>query len=228
MKHLIILVLTILSFTSCAQQANYSNWKEEAKSNIRLLPKYGNAIKTKEQKAADEELIRSYLKQEGTHRKASELLVKLGFDYLYKSDIKTAMYRFNQAWLLDPKNENAFWGFAAIYFTFGDFDAALKQHEEGLLLNPASSNILTDKATVYLTRHYSSSKKEDLDLAIQLFKQSYAITPTNQNTLFKLSVAYFVSQDCANAWKYYNECKKLGGDPITAEYTDALNKNCKK
>lgn len=228
MKYITTFILLFITVLTSAQQITYSNWKEEAKTEIRLLPKYGNTVKTKEQKESDQELIRTYLKQAGTKRKASELLVELGFDYLYKQDLKTAMYRFNQAWLLDPTNENVFWGFGAIYFSFGDFERATYQYDEGLKLNANSSNILTDKATVYMTRFMKSHGEKDFALAINNFKKSYSIDPKNQNTLFKMSACYFVKKDCDNAWKYYNECKKLGGQPITKEYTEALKQGCKK
>ncbi|MFD2162486.1 tetratricopeptide repeat protein [Paradesertivirga mongoliensis] len=228
MKYNITFILLFITTLAFGQQITYSGWKEEAKTEIRLLPKYGNAIKTKEQKASDQELIQTYLKQAGTNRKASELLVKLGFDYLYKQDLKTAMYRFNQAWLLDPTNENVFWGFGAIYFSFGDFESGMYQYDEGLKLNPNSSNILTDKATVYMTRFMKSNSDKDFNLAINHFKKSYSIDSKNQNTLFKMSACYFVKKDCDNAWKYYNECKELGGRPITKEYTEALTRSCKR
>jgi Flp pilus assembly protein TadD len=146
MKYTIILIFLLISTLTFGQQIIYSNWKKEAKTEIRLLPKYGNAVKTKEQKTSDQELIKAYVEKAGTNRKASELLIKQGFDYLYKQDLKTAMYRFNQAWLLDPTNADVFWGFGAIYFSFGDFESTMLQYDEGLKLNANSSNILTDKA----------------------------------------------------------------------------------
>jgi len=228
MKHIITIILLLISTISIGQQISYEAWKAEAENNIRLLPKYGNIPKTKEQNDADQELIKTYTAQEGTRLKASELLVKLGFDYLYKRDLKTAMYRFNQAWLLDPENPNVFWGFGAVYFSFGDFQNAIKQYDEGLKLNDNSSNILTDKASIYFTKYMNSQDEKDYNSAIALFKKSYFIDPKNQNTLFKTSACYFVKKDCNNAWKYYNECKQLGGKPITKEYTEALIQGCKK
>ena len=204
----------------------YEEWKDEAKLNIRLFPKFGGAVKNEEQKKADQELIETYTKQQGTRHKGSEVLVKLGFDYFYKGDLRTAMYRFNQAWLLDPKNENAFWGFASIYFNFGDLDNAMKQLNEGLELNPRSSNILTDKGTIHFALFQPHHDQKELSAAADLFRQSYAIDPKNQNTLFKLSVVYFIKNDCNNALKYYKECKALGGKPLTQEYIQAIEKSC--
>jgi Tfp pilus assembly protein PilF len=227
MKYILTIIILFSTNVIFGQQITYSDWKKEAKTEIRLLPKYGNAVKTKEQKEADHEFIKTCLDQAGTSRKASDLIVKRGFDYLYKHDLRTAMYRFNQAWLLDPTNENVFWGFGAIYISFGDFESGIYQYDEGLKLNAKSSNILTDKATAYMTRYMKSHSDKDFNLAINNFKQSYSIDPKNQNTLFKMSACYFEKGDCDNAWKYYNECKALGGRPITKEYTEALIKGCK-
>lgn len=202
----------------------YEEWKEEAKSDIRLSPKFGNAVKDENQKEADEDLIKKYIKQKGTREKGSEVLVNLGFKYLYNGDPKTAMYRFNQAWLLDPKNENAFWGFAVVYYNFGDFENSMKQLNEGLELNPKSSNILTDKATIHIVFFQEHNDQKELATALDLFTQSYAIDPKNQNTLFKLSVFYFMKKDYPNALKYYNECKALGGKPLTKEYIQEIEK----
>jgi tetratricopeptide (TPR) repeat protein len=138
------------------------------------------------------------------------------------------MYRFNQAWLLNPKNENAYWGFGAIYFMFNDFDRAMGQYTKGLSINPSSANILTDKATIYLTRFQAAGDKIALDSATSIFTKSYNIDSKNQNTLFKLSACFFIAGDCSNALKYFQECKALGGRPVTAEYTEAIGKKCGK
>lgn len=228
MKQLTSIVTLLISFVAFGQQMTYTEWQSEAITNIRLQPKYGNAQKTPAQIKADNELIADYLAQTGTRYKGSELLVKLGFDYLYKGDLKTAMYRFNQAWLLDPKNANVFWGFGAIYFTFQDFAIALQQYEEGLLLNAQNSNIITDQASIYLANFQVNNVTGDLATAINLFEKSLRIDSKNQNTLFKLSACYYLKNDCKNALKYYKECEKLGGKPITTEYTNALNQLCKK
>jgi len=228
MKYTLTFIAILVSQLCIAQQMSYQEWKEQAKTEIRLLPEYGHVSKTKEQIAFDNELIQGELKQEGTHRKASDHLITLGFNNLYSGDLRTAMYRFNQAWLLDPKNENDYWGFASIYFSFNDYDEALNQLEKGLAINPNSANILTDKATIYTAFYYTKHNNEYLDKAISIFNRSYKIDPSNQNTLFKLSVAYYYKKDCVSAFKFHDECKKLGGQPITPDYTDALKKMCGK
>jgi tetratricopeptide (TPR) repeat protein len=227
MKYIAFIVVLLISIPAFSQQISYTDWKKEAETQINLQPEYGNIPKSKEQIEEDRQFIETVLKQDTTHRKGSEHLVKLGFTYLYRGDMETAMRRFNQAWLLDPKNENAYWGYAVVYFAFNDLKEASKQLDKGLLLNPQSSNILTDKATIYMTDYMNSHNVDNLNEAIEVFNQSYKIDPSNQNTLFKLSAAYFYKKDCSNAWKYYNECMKLGGQPVTKEYSEALKAQCK-
>jgi hypothetical protein len=66
-----------------------------------------------------------------------------------------------------------------------------------------------------------------LDSAINYMSRSYRIDSKDQNTTFKLSVCYFRKKDCENAWKYYDECRLLGGQPITENYLKALTEQCK-
>jgi len=230
MKYLIILIATLSWGQSFGQQTSYLEWQEEAKTNIRLVPEYGNVQKTKEQIADDNELIKTSLKIDTTHRKASDHFVRLGFTYLSRGDLRTAMYRFNQAWLLDPKNENVYWGFGAIYGMFNDYPTAIVEYDKGLVLNPNGSVILTDKATLYVVgfQHDPNHDQNKLNTAIDLLKKSYSINANDQNTVFKLSVCFFLNKDCSNAWKFYDECEKLGGRPITPEFTDALKRMCNK
>lgn len=119
------------------------------------------------------------------------------------------------------------WGFGAVYHYLEDYESAVEQYDEGLRIYPKNSNIITDKATVYLGGYYTNKDSLKLKKAIVLFEQSYGLDAKNQNTLFKLSVCYFLSNDCKKAKKYYNECMDLGGKPVTQEYTKALNEKCK-
>ncbi|RFZ84923.1 hypothetical protein DYU05_04775 [Mucilaginibacter terrenus] len=229
MKRYLTLLFCLMCFVSYAQKINYINWKTEASNDIRLQPEYGHAVKTKEQIAADDELIATVLKQDRTRRKGSDHLINLEFKYLYNSDMRTAMSRFNQAYLLDPKNENVYWGYGAVYVMFGDKEEAIRQYDKGLSINPNSAVILTDKATIYFAEFQQEQGKfpEKLEKALTLLNASYKVDPKNLNTLYKLSICYFLIQDCANAWKYYKDCQALGGTPISPDFTTALKRQCK-
>ena len=55
-------------------------------------------------------------------------------------------------------------------FMFQEYEAAMVQYNEGLKLNPKSSNILTDMASIYLSKYQNSNNNGDLSKAIALFK----------------------------------------------------------
>ncbi|WP_426291857.1 tetratricopeptide repeat protein [Dyadobacter endophyticus] len=226
MRFVFTAIFICISCVSFAQKMSYEEWIKEAQENIRLLPKYGNRPKSKGQLAADDQLIEQYTRQEGSRSSASELLIRIGFEYLNKGEIRIAMYRFNQAWLLDPENENVFWGWGAIYLTFNDTSKALEQYDEGLSKNPENPNILTGKATIFLNRYYDNRDETFLSSAISLYSKSYSIDSVNQNTSYKLSIAHFLAKDCVNALKFYNICVDLGGVPIQKEYTEELLRTC--
>ena len=103
MKHALLILLLCIALCACSSgqakkssspvesitplaKNSYEEWNEEAKEDIRLYPKFGNAVKTVDQKKADQLLIDDYAQEQGSRHKASELLVKLGFDYFYKGE----------------------------------------------------------------------------------------------------------------------------------------------
>jgi Tfp pilus assembly protein PilF len=226
------IIITLYTGMAFGQQMTLDQWNEQAKTDIRLLPKYGYAAKTEDQKKADQDFIEMVLKQDTTNRKASDHLVRLGFQYLYK-DIKKAMSRFNQAYLLDSTNTDIFWGYAGVYMTLGDFPKARQQYAAGLAIDANNTHLLTDYGTYFLAQYYAlqpideKSALKHLDSAINYMTKSYQIDNKDQNTTFKLSICYYQKKDCQKAWRYYTECVSLGGQPITEEFTKALKEQCK-
>lgn len=233
MKQGLIIALILLSAAGFGQGISIRQWNEEAKTNIRLLPKYGHIAKTEAQREADKEFIATALQQDSTRRKASDHLVQLGFKYLY-GDIKTAMYRFNQAYLLDSTNTDIYWGFGGVYLTLGDYARAAEQYQEGLRIDPRNTHLLTDYGTYFMAQYYGlqpvdpKSASANLDSALLYMNRSYQLDASDPNTAFKLSACYFNKGDCDKAWTYYDACQALGGQPITEAYTKDLKKACKR
>lgn len=211
MKNSLTILMFLFSLSTFAQQLSISQWDEEAKTNKRLLPKYGYQAKSEGEKQADQELIKSVLEKDSTNRKASDHLISLGFKYLYK-DIKTAMYRFNQAYLLDSTNSDIYWGFGGVYLTLGDYARAEKQYLAGLAIDPKNTHLLTDYGTYFMAQFYELQAVEEkdalrnLDSAIVYMKRSYDLNPKDPNTTYKLSICYWNKGDCDNAWRFYDEC----------------------
>ena len=233
MKLVLILTLLFLALPMFGQQTTLEQWNEEARTTMRLLPRYGHVQKTEAQRESDRQFIETMLKQDTTHRRASNHLIELGFKYLNR-DIKTAMYRFNQAYLLDSTNTDIYWGYGAVYMVLGDYVRAAHQYIEGVALDPNNTHLLTDYGTYHMVQYNGLQTQDEtkaaanLDSAISYLLKSFSLNPKNQNTSFKLSICYYNKKDCENAWKYYDICKELGGQPITEEYSVEIKKTCEK
>ena len=237
MKYISTFLIILFSLTAFGQQIALKEWNEQAKTNMRMLPKYGDQQKTKQQKESDKNFIQEVIQQDkfkGDRLAASNHMIALGFNYLYRGDLKTAMYRFNQAYLLDSTNTDIYWGYGAVYTTLTDYGNAKLQYENGLLLQSKNTHLLTDYGTLFMAQYYQHQAVDELnaqvnlDSALYYLSKSYQIDNQDQNTLYKLSICYLIKGNCNNAWKYYDECMALGGQPIDEEYTQELNNNCKR
>ena len=75
---------------------------------------------------------------------AADSAARLGWNFFYAGDCATAIKRFNQAWLLDPDNQLALWGFGAISLDRGEFDAATTYLEMAIQNGPENSKLRSD------------------------------------------------------------------------------------
>ncbi len=226
MKKLNLILLFIIPVTIYGQQITYEEWEKEALTNKRLLPKYGDIPKSEGELKADNEFLKTAIKLDTTAEKAAAHMIDLGFKYLYK-DTKKAMYRFNQAYLLDSMNSDIYWGYGAIYFMHNKLELAREQYKIGLEIDPENSRILTDYGTTYMSEYFATQNTSLLDRAISMMSRSYVKDPTNQNTSYKLSSCFLMRNDCENAKKFYEACMSYGGDPVTKEFKAEINKRCK-
>ena len=235
MKTLIALLFILISTHSAIGQPGlykdgFEEWEKESLSNKRLLPRYGHLPRTEEETSADSAFVKKImaLPQFKTPREASNHLIKLGFQYYNRDDLKTAMSRFNQAYLLDSTNSDDYWGYGAIYMRFGMLGLAADQYEAGLKIDSTNTNLLTDYATMRLAQYYRLDYEEGLDTAIIFLHKSYAIDPKNVNTVYKLAICYWNKKKCNEAWKYYDETVALGGQVITEEFKKDMQKRCNR
>ena len=233
MRIIIITIFIITAYTASGQKNNpintYEDLQKEAKDNIRLLPRYGYQHKTIDQINADNEFIQ-YIRELPdftTMRAMSDSLVNLGFKYFYRGDLRTAMYRFNQAYLLDSTNSADYWGYGSVYFKLKQYDLATAQYKKGLAIDSLNDKIWTDLATIYLVKLNEFQDNRYLDTAIQFLNTAYKINPTNINATYKLSTAYYRKGSCKLAILYLKETQELGGAPIVKAYTEAVQEHCK-
>lgn len=108
----------------------------KAEYPINELAMYGHRKKTPAQLRADEQYIAAMTVAGASRAEAAERAAKLGWNTYYAGDCAKAMRRFNQAWLLDPENQLALWGFAVIALERDNIDDAIQYFEAALKSGP--------------------------------------------------------------------------------------------
>jgi hypothetical protein len=77
-------------------------------------PMYGEVSKNDEYKKADDDFRKECLEQFKTIDSSVFIQIDRGWKYFYDNELKTAMKRFNQAWILNPEFPDSYFGFAAL------------------------------------------------------------------------------------------------------------------
>ncbi|MET0500660.1 MAG: hypothetical protein ABW172_03965, partial [Candidatus Binatia bacterium] len=107
------------------------SWAGAQSDPTEKLPMFGQPgiARPDSLKKADEAFIRDATFRFGSRPAGSRALAEQGWASLRKGALDIAMRRFNEAWLLNPKNYQAFWGFGAVLSEQGKLAAAIEQLE---------------------------------------------------------------------------------------------------
>ena len=121
------------SLVGCATNQPTAN-----RTPIDQVPMYGNMDRSSipELKAADEAFIAGITKEYGSREQASKQVAMNGFIYSRQGQWDIGIKRFNQAWLLDPNNYEAYYGFSMFFVQQNKFCEAMAMIEKALSLNP--------------------------------------------------------------------------------------------
>jgi predicted Zn-dependent protease len=147
---------------------------------------YGGVFKSSSMRLADEEFRAAELKQFRTPRAASEHSAAVGWGALQRGDLRTAIKRFNQCWLLDETNPTCFWGFGLFEAQSSRIDQALEHLQKAQsLMSAPPVDFQVDLATAYAQKAGESAKDPALaarfmEQANAMFERAAAAEPDNQ------------------------------------------------
>lgn len=232
MRMFVLTVLSLVTGLGQAQHLTYTEWQQQAFSDMRLMPKYGNRPKNAKMLASDSALVAQTLAAIPDRHQAADHLVGLGFGLLREGNLIHAMYRFNQGWLLEPKNPSVHRGFGAFFMALDRTDEAARHYSEGLAIDSTDSRLMTDLSAAFLAGEYNlrdtEPEKADQLLrgSIGLLERALRYDPKSAEAHFKLCVAHMRKGDCAEARRYRDACKELDGQRISPEFDASLNAKC--
>ena len=110
---------------------------QKDRTPIDQVPMYGGMDRQSvpELKKGDEEFIAKVSSAFGGRENAAKRWVVQAFAFYNHDELDMAMRRFNQAWLLDPKNPEVYWGFGAVLhdrgLAFGAYDMEMCAYKLG-------------------------------------------------------------------------------------------------
>jgi Tfp pilus assembly protein PilF len=204
-------VVIFLALTGGALAASYP---------LNEQPMFARQSKTPAEQAADQKFFDSVAKLGYSRPQGSDKSVQLGWQYFFsKHDIATAMKRFNQAWLLDPDNGDAFHGFALLVMA-RDNDAAQADalFQQGLAKPRQSPGIYLDYGRFLLT------VKRPAD-AIAPLRHAVAVPDMGPDAEALLTLALYESGDVAAACAEKAKVQD-GAQPVIRDQARNL-KECK-
>lgn len=163
---------------------------------------YGEGEKTLCMKQADAEFLEAIRKQGLSREEGSRQVVKLAWSYWAKGDLATAMSRFNQAWLLNPENGNAYHGFALISSARGGSPDAVER-----LFQMAVSKPEVDPV-VFVDYGRFLWTQEELEKSLAQLNKALQLSATARNARSNIAFVYYLKGDFASACEWATKAKK--------------------
>jgi tetratricopeptide (TPR) repeat protein len=225
-----IALLSIFCLVPCGCGRN------EIETPTNELPMYGGIPRSAQEKAADDAFI-AEMDRLGSRETAIDKMLQFGQEAYRKGDFKTAMMRFNQAWLLDPNNAAVFFNFAIVMDSSGKLDEAIKFYRKSLELRPEEANTMCNLATVLakkakgeMENATEASKKEkvrkDYNDALMLYANADQVATNDFDKgmiNYQWAIALFVDKNYAEAWKKVKISRKYNAKLIEPAFIKELS-----
>lgn len=180
----------------------------------RLRPLFGGLTPAQATQVIGENQLKAIAASFASPAEASTFFATKGFEYLSENQPDTATYRFNLAWLLDPKNADAYRGLGIVASAQPTPDAAIALLSTGLGLAPTSSLMLSDLGSSYLTRYSQTKKKKDLATGFDLLQRATAADATNAVAWQQLARGFFYQEKYADAWAAVHKGQALSTNSL--------------
>jgi tetratricopeptide (TPR) repeat protein len=173
---------------------------------------YGEVEKSKEHKQLDEEFKKDCIEKFKTIDSSVYVHVDLAWRYFYRNDLKTAMKRFNQAWLLNPDFPDSYFGFGALLEMQQNKTEALRFYRMGL-----AKDMKNERAEICYTRIAECKEQlNDIEGTIEAYTKISELNQLNSFAFKKIGYLQMQTNNPEAAITAYGKAIKLDGrDPTT-------------
>ena len=198
------------------------------------LPMFGQPKinRSDDLKKSDEAFIRDSTLRFGTRQAGSNTLAAQGWVAARAGQDDVAMRRFNQAWLLNPKNYSVFWGFGAVLSAKGKLSEALEYLETAReLVNDPKQRValLSDLGAVhsaYATRlpgDRQLERAQQFVLANNRFSESLENDPSFAQSWREWAISLYDQERYSEAWIRVKKARELNAEPFPPEFLNKLS-----
>jgi tetratricopeptide (TPR) repeat protein len=198
------------------------------------LPMFGQPKITRPDnlKKADEGFIRDMTLRFGNRPAASNALADQGWTALRSGQTDPAMLRFNQAWLVNPKNFRVFWGFGAVQSQRGKLSEAIELLETAreLLDDPTQRvALLCDLGTLHseyaahLPRDRELERAQHFVLANSRFSESLENNPKYAASWREWAISLYAQERYSEAWIRVKQAQDLRAEAFPPDFLKKLS-----
>jgi len=207
----------------------------QEKETLEMLPRYGapEVVRDSYLASEDTQFKRIQLQRfKGDARAASQYFSNKASEYLRYGQIQQAMAAFNRAWLLDPQNATAFWGFGQVLVLQDKLLSAIEHLQKAQALGvdkyqmPA---LLVDLGIAYSIQaerlaNTDNAQSERLFLnANHSFKKSSRLAPRYAEVWRRWSYSLYRERRYDEAWDAVKHARGLGAKPLPPSFLKALS-----
>lgn len=182
------------------------------------IPMYGDPDRPNKLNARDRAFIASIEKAGKSRRDVSQEVMRTGWDFLQKGDLKSAIKHFNQAWLIDQENPNVYHGFALISVVR---DNAVADAEKFFRIALAKPGINVNAYVDYGRLLWIVGR---LDESLVQLRKALDISPTAHNARANMAMVYYKKSEYAKACELARGARE--NNDIIA--TDFLEEMCRR
>lgn len=193
-----------------------------------------------EEKRIHDDFIREIDRSASDRKSAARKAIRRAWEFYEGGDPKTAMKRFNQAWLLDPNDAEVFLGFASLMSEKGQTEESIRFNRKALSLNPRYEMAMTNLARGYIRKamklgaiavapgppgkEYFDCLNEAEDLLAVASRISVSDDKELSYVYYKWAVVLAMRNDFRGAWGKVR-LSRMHGNAVEQGFVDPLSRD---
>lgn len=194
-------------------------------TRIDNVPMYGQPEVTRPDslKKADRDFINEASSGFGSREEASKAWWAQGEKFMQEGNLDYAMRRYNQSWLLNPRNYQPYWGFARVMLENRKVDEAIKYLEkaESLVDDPYQKvALLADIGSAYTIKGAESPAY--FEKANRKFTESTELDSSYSNSWRRWAFSLYEQAKYSEAMEKVKKAQSLKARPFPPSFISAL------